>query len=291
MQSALSGCAGLCVLKFDMSLPVVLGLLWVVIVLLWGWQARPKQVRKPANDAYSTYHAHSASSAHSAYSASSAHDAHDAYNANEVALAKNSNKALTIKPATVALAVTAIAVMAIQPVLGIAMAIACWVVPQRRRAQQHRKAQAAITNELPEATELLRLAISSGLNIHQSVVAVAKRLFGPVGRGLASVAQQVDSGKRLGEALETLPHTVGEPIRPLVRVLIDSDRYGTDLEPALAQLAADSRLMRRRHAEELARKLPLRLLGPLVFCILPAFVLLTLAPVLADTISMLRSEL
>ena len=77
-------------------------------------------------------------------------------------------------------------------------------------------------------------------------------------------------------------------MRPLVRVLIDGDRYGTELEPALEQLAADSRLLRRRRAEEQARRLPLRLLLPLVACILPAFILLTLAPVLAETLTTLR---
>ena len=93
---------------------------------------------------------------------------------------------------------------------------------------------------------------------------------------------------RLADALETLPDSVGEPVRPLVRVLVDGDRYGTDLETALEQLAADSRLVRRRRAEENARRLPLRLLFPLVICILPAFILLTLAPVLAETLAAFR---
>ena len=101
----------------------------------------------------------------------------------------------------------------------------------------------------------------------------------------------MNKGRRISEALEPLPKTTGEPVRHLTRVLIDSDRYGTDLEAALAQLAADSRVLRHRRCEELARRLPLRLLGPLVFCILPAFVLLTLTPALAETIAVLRDEL
>ncbi len=136
--------------------------------------------------------------------------------------------------------------------------------------------------------DLLRLAISSGLNVHLAVVAVGERLQGPVGRGLAGAARKANTGMRLADALEPLPDTVGEPVRPLTRVLIDGDRYGIDLEPALEQVATDSRLLRRRHAEEQARQLPLRLLLPLVIFILPAFILLTLAPVIAEILIAIR---
>ncbi len=242
-----------------MSLPIILGLLWVGVVLYWGWQARPRYARKPTvapnqSGEPTTAHIHS-------------------------------------RVTKIGFALAAVVAVAIHLTLGVAIAIGIWVIPRQRRNRERLQAQAAIANEMPEAIDLLRLAISSGLNIHQSVQLVSKRLVGPVGHGLATVAQKIAKGQRLSEALEPLPEMVGEPLRPLVRVLIDSDRYGANLETALAQLAADSRQLRRRRSEELARKLPLKLLGPLVFCILPAFVLLTLAPVLADTISILRSEL
>ena len=182
----------------------------------------------------------------------------------------------------------AVVAVAIHPVLGVAAGLLMWIAPHRRRAQVHSQKQAEIIEELPEAIDLLRLAVSSGLNMHQAVAAVGERLCGPVGLGLASASWRARTGMRLADALEPLPESVGEPLRPLVRVLIDGDRYGTHLEPALEQLAADSRLLRRRRAEEHARRLPLRLLLPLVICILPAFILLTLAPVLAETLTILR---
>ncbi|MCQ3810792.1 MAG: type II secretion system F family protein [Acidimicrobiia bacterium] len=182
----------------------------------------------------------------------------------------------------------AVIALAVHPVVGIGMGLMMWIAPHRRRALQQRRLQAEVIDELPEAIDLLRLAISSGLNVHLAVAAVGERLLGPVGLGLAGAAQRTHTGLRLADALEPLPDTVGEPVRPLVRVLVDGDRYGTELEPALEQLAADSRLLRRRRAEEHARRLPLRLLLPLVACILPAFILLTLAPVLAETLTTLR---
>lgn len=233
-----------------MTLPIALGLLWTAVVVLWGWRRRPRQVRSPSP---------TRSQARSPIAAQAA-----------------------------GFALAAVIALAIHPVAGVATGLLMWVTPHRRRAQMHRRKQAEIIEELPEAIDLLRLAVSSGLNVHLAVAAVGERLDGPVGLGLSEAVQQTHTGMRLGDALEPLPESVGEPLRPLVRVLVDGDRYGTELEPALEQLAADSRLMRRRRAEERARRLPLRLLLPLVACILPAFILLTLAPVLAETLTVLR---
>ena len=68
--------------------------------------------------------------------------------------------------------------------------------------------------------------------------------------------------------------------RPLVEALADHDRYGTPLGPVLERVSIDSRLRRRRQAEEAARRLPVTLLFPLVLTTLPAFALLTIAPLL-----------
>ena len=59
---------------------------------------------------------------------------------------------------------------------------------------------------------------------------------------------------------------------------IDVARYGTPVVPALERAAIEIRLAQRRALEERARKLPVQLLFPLVFCCLPAFALLTVAP-------------
>ena len=233
-----------------MELPIALGLLWTAVVVLWGWQRRPRQVRSPAP-------------------------------------APPGVRSSKTTPA-VGFALAAVVALTVHPVLGVGTGLLLWIAPHRRRARQRHRELAAIIEELPEAVDLLRLAVSSGLNVHLAVAAVGERLPGPVGRGLSEAAQQAQDGLRLADALEPLPCTIGEPVRSLVRVLIDGDRYGTDLEPALEQVAADSRLLRRRQAEDHARRLPLRLLLPLVGCILPAFILLTLAPVIAETLTAMR---
>ena len=74
---------------------------------------------------------------------------------------------------------------------------------------------------------------------------------------------------------------LGAAVRPLVAALVAAERYGAAVGARLERLALDARLAHRRRAEEAARRLPVQLLFPLVGCILPAFGLLTVVPLLA----------
>ena len=110
----------------------------------------------------------------------------------------------------------------------------------------------------------------------------------PCGSAFQEVADRVARGQRLADALEVLPELLGDPVRPLVAALVASERYGVALGPTLDVLAHDARRDRRRQAEEAARQLPVRLCFPLVCCTLPAFVLLTIAPLVAGAIGSLH---
>jgi tight adherence protein C len=92
----------------------------------------------------------------------------------------------------------------------------------------------------------------------------------------------------LADALDDIPVRVGDEARPLIGALVHSDRYGAPLLDGLVRLSAELRNDRRRRAEEAARRVPVKLLFPLVFCTLPAFALLTVAPLLAGALRALR---
>jgi tight adherence protein C len=98
----------------------------------------------------------------------------------------------------------------------------------------------------------------------------------------------VTLGRRLADALDDLPTRAGEAVRPLVGALVASERYGAPLVTSLERLADEVRRDRRRRAEEAARKVPVKLLFPLVACTLPAFGLLTVAPLIASAVRSLR---
>ena len=173
--------------------------------------------------------------------------------------------------------------------LGLAAAVVCWLVQRRRATRQRHRARADVLGELPEAVDLFSLAASAGLSVRLAVDVVAPRLAGPVGGALSRAARQMRLGVNTAEALEALTAApAGDSLRLLVRPLTDALRYGSPLGPALQRAAVVARTERRRQAETAARRVPLRLLFPLTMCVLPAFVLLTIVPTVAQSLDLLQ---
>jgi tight adherence protein C len=154
----------------------------------------------------------------------------------------------------------------------------------RRTARAH---EAAVVDQLPDIVDLLSLTTSAGLPVTASFAAIGSRPGGPFGAGLSAAAAHAARGGTTAEALALLGRATGPTARPLIDALAEHDRYGTPLRPALDRVAIESRLRRRRHAEEAARRLPVTLLFPLVLTVLPAFVLLTVVPILAGSLGSL----
>jgi tight adherence protein C len=163
------------------------------------------------------------------------------------------------------------------------------VLPRLRARRARAQRDDAVLRSLPELVDLLHLAVASGLTVLLALDAVVRRAEpGPLVAEIAAARDEVAIGRRLGDALDDVPARTCESVRPLVAALVASDRYGAPLGEALERLAAEVRADRRRRAEESARKVPVKLLFPLVCCVLPAFGLLTLAPLIAGAVSALR---
>lgn len=178
--------------------------------------------------------------------------------------------ALAIAPLTAALT----------PLLAVLVpvgAVARTLLLERRALEDRRR---AVRQSLPDAVDLLLLGATAGLGLALTHREVAARLGGPIGAALEVAQGQADRGRPRADALVAALAPHGERAAGLGHVLADHLRYGTPLVPELERLGLELRLDRRRAAEEEARKVPVRLLAPLVTCTLPAFALLTVAPLL-----------
>ncbi len=156
------------------------------------------------------------------------------------------------------------------------------VTARRRQAVE----EARLHDQLPDVVDLLALTAGAGLPVGAAVVALGDRPGGPLGEALARAGAHVRHGGSTAEALALLG-AAGPATRPLVDALAQHDRYGSPLVPALDRVAIEARARRRRRAEEAARRLPVTLLLPLVLTTFPAFVLLTVIPLLAGSLGSL----
>lgn len=142
---------------------------------------------------------------------------------------------------------------------------------------------AQVERDLPDLVDLLALAVGAGLSVPAALPVVAPVAPASLGPDLRAAVDAVAGGRPSDEAVAGLAACWGPPGRPLAHALADHLRYGTPVLPALERVAAEARTRRRRGAETRARKLPVLLLFPLVLCTLPAFGLLTVAPLVAGT--------
>ena len=154
-------------------------------------------------------------------------------------------------------------------------AAGAWLAIARRR----RRSAWVDPFAIADVVDLFALACGAGLTVASALRLVASHTSGPLGDALGQAVREIDDdGARLSDVLADLPARVGEAIRPLSSALAMTARYGTPVVPALERAAIEIRLAQRRALEARARRLPVQLLFPLVFCCLPAFALLSVAP-------------
>lgn len=163
-----------------------------------------------------------------------------------------------------------------------------WLAPAAAAARAERRRRRALAADLPDVIALLALAVGAGLTVGRAVECVARWGSGALAAELAEVSLDVGCGARLGDRLEAMAARLGDDVRPLVTALVASDRYGVPIAPALDLLAFEARATARRQMEEAVRRVPVKLVFPLVCCILPAFALLTVAPLIAGALAALR---
>ena len=178
------------------------------------------------------------------------------------------------------------------PVLGCIAATAIPVAHRVRSIRSRRHASTAMNAVYPEFLDLLVLTIGAGYSPREAFTVLADVVPLPLRPGVHGVTRAVAAGERFADSLIRLrdppPHGIGLIAQPLADALALADRHGTPLPPILERLAAEAREHRRRQADIAARQLPIRLAFPLVGCTLPSFVLLTVVPLMAGTVSSLR---
>lgn len=173
--------------------------------------------------------------------------------------------------------------------LSIPIGLAASRAPDFVLARRVRLRQRQVAAQVPDLAELLIATTGAGLNPPLALRRSAEVLDGPLGEELRVAVRGLDLGTPWRAVLDELAVRTGDAtIRRLVRSMGRSQRLGTPLASTLHSVAEDLRSERQTRAEELARRAPVKMLFPLVFLILPAFLLLTVGPVLLATLRSLH---
>lgn len=175
------------------------------------------------------------------------------------------------------------------PLLVPALAVLGFWAPDLVVAAQARRRVEAVNHELPQLLDLLAAASSAGLSGQLALRSAVSATEGPLGDELRGALRAVDLGARWRDELQRVADRVALPdLSRAVTALTRSGSLGSSLAGAMTELAAEVREERRAALSERARKAPVKMLFPLVFLVLPAFLLLTVVPVLLTTLQSIR---
>ena len=163
-----------------------------------------------------------------------------------------------------------------------------FMAPSQYLAARIRRRKRAIEKGLPNALDLMVVCVESGLGMDQTTLQVAKELqhaHGEICDEFAVMNLEMRAGKSRAEALHNLAARTGvEDLKKLVAVLVQTDRFGTSIAATLRAHAEYMRAMAHQRAEEQASKLPVKLVFPIFFCVLPSLFVVTLGPVITQLI-------
>jgi tight adherence protein C len=155
------------------------------------------------------------------------------------------------------------------------------------RAEARRRR--AMDAEIPQLLDLLAAGSAAGLSAVAGLQRSVSALRGPLGTELRASLDAVAMGARWRTELAAATERLALPdLRRAMAVLTRTETLGTSLTGATRDLAADVRSSRRAAVAERARAAPVKMLFPLVFLVLPAFLLLTVVPVLLTTVQSIR---
>jgi tight adherence protein C len=167
------------------------------------------------------------------------------------------------------------------PTLGVVMAasVAGYMAPNMYLYQRAYERAAVMQKALPDAIDLLTISVESGLGFDAAVAQVARNTEGPLSEEFARMLQEMQIGRGRTEALRSMADRTNLPdLRGFVSAMVQADAFGIPIGQVLRVQSSEIRVKKRQWAEEQAQKVPVKILIPLIFCILPCLFIAVLGP-------------
>jgi tight adherence protein C len=174
--------------------------------------------------------------------------------------------------------------LVIHPDMTLAL-VACllgYIIPGIVLARMAKRRQHRIQVGLPDALDLLVVAVEAGLGLDQAILWVGTELLlahPDLCDELRLINLELRAGKPRAEALQNLGARTGvDDVMSLVAMLVQTDKFGTSVAASLRVHSDTLRTKRRQRAEEKAAKMGAKMVFPLVFCIFPSIWVVTIGP-------------
>ena len=173
-------------------------------------------------------------------------------------------------------------------VLTVAAGVGGWFAPLYYINIKKRQRFTRIDRQMPDMIDLLVVTIEAGLGILASMRVASETMSDPLGQELRLTLQEQRMGLTVQQAIESFGKRADAPnVRIFVRSLTQGERLGVSIAATMRNLSLEMRKRRKAAAEEIAQKMPIKMLFPLILFIFPAMFIVILVPMAINIIDAL----
>ena len=170
--------------------------------------------------------------------------------------------------------------------LAVVVTLVAYYLPELLLYSRGQERQQAIQLELADTLDQMTIAVEAGLGFESAMARAGHNGTGPLAEELVRTLQDIAVGQPRREAYLALADRTGvTDLRRFIRAVVQADAYGVSIADVLRTQAQEMRLKRRQRAEEKAMQIPVKVIFPLILCILPTLFIVLLGPAVIDIIA------
>jgi tight adherence protein C len=173
------------------------------------------------------------------------------------------------------------------PVLiGVGATVISYFLPELLLHSRGQERSNKIALELPDTLDQMTIAVEAGLGFDSAMARAGKNGKGPLAEEMVRTLQDIQVGQSRRHAYESLGTRTDVPdLRKFVRAIVQADKYGVAIADVLRTQASEMRMKRRQRAEQKAMQIPVKVIFPLMLCILPVLFIVLLGPAALDIVA------
>ncbi|GAA4286414.1 type II secretion system F family protein [Georgenia daeguensis] len=163
--------------------------------------------------------------------------------------------------------------------------VVCYFLPELLLYSRGIERSEKITLELADTLDQMTIAVEAGLGFDAAMARAGRNGTGPLAEELVRTLQDIQMGQSRRRAFEALAsRTDVQDLRRFIRAVIQADTYGIAIADVLRTQASEMRRKRRQRAEKKAMEIPIKVIFPLMMCILPVLFIVLMGPAAMDIV-------
>ena len=167
----------------------------------------------------------------------------------------------------------------LMPVAAVAAVVLCYFVPDLLVYNYAIKRQEDIQKALPDLLDQIVISLEAGVGFEAALAKAGERGHGPLNDELVRLMQDMSLGMSRKEAYLSLgERTSVDELRIFCKAVVQAEEFGVSIASVVRSQAKEMRLSRRRRAEAKAQQVPVKILIPLMTCILPVLFAIVMGP-------------